>query len=177
MKGFLTGLAAFLVTFALAHFVVLNALPGKIMTKVRDRMMEGGLTENVWRMTPRTSPETQTVVRPAPDLAYAICLIDLSEGPVELTAPAWPEYASLSVFSATTDNVYAGSLDARAPGTPVVRRVIVAAEGQAVPEAGTADIVRLKQPEALALIRRLAATQDAYDAAAALIPQSSCKPL
>jgi len=177
MKGFLTGLAAFLVTFALAHFIVLNALPGKIMSKVRDRMMERGLTENTWQMTPRTSPESQTVVRPAPDLAYAICLIDLSGGPVELTAPAWPDYGSLSVFAATTDNVYAGSLDARMPGTPVVRHVIVAAEGQYVPEAGSADVVRVKQPEALALIRRLAPSQETYDSAAALIPQSSCKPL
>ena len=177
MKGFLTGLAAFLITGALVHFVVLNALPGKIMTKVRDRMMEGGLTENAWRMSPRTSPETQTVVRPAPDLAYTICLINLSGGPVELTAPTWPDYGSLSVFAATTDNVYAGSLDARASGTPIVRRVIVAMDGQAVPEMGSADVVRVKQPEALALIRRLAATQDAYDAAAALVPDSSCKPL
>ena len=177
MKSFLTGLAAFLVTGALAHFVVLNALPGQIMSKVRDRMMEGGLAENAWRMTPRTSPETQTVVRPAPDLAYAICLIDLSEGPVELMAPSWPDYGSLSVFAATTDNVYAGSLDARASGTPIVRRVIVAMDGQAVPEIGSADVVRVKQPEALALVRRLAATQDAYDTAAALMPESSCKPL
>lgn len=177
MKRFLTGLAAFLVTGALAHFVILNALPGKIMSTVRDRMMESGLTENAWRMTPRTSPETQVVVRPAPDLAYAICLIDLSDGPVELTAPAWTDYASLSVFAATTDNVYAGSLDARTPGTPIMRHVIVATESQTVPDAGAADIVRVKEPEALALVRRLAPTQDAYDAAAALIPESSCKPL
>ncbi|MCA8891741.1 MAG: DUF1254 domain-containing protein [Hyphomonas sp.] len=177
MKGFLTGLAAFLVTGALAHFVVLNALPGKIMSKVRDRMMEGGLAENTWRMTLRTSPETQTVVRPAPDLAYAICLIDLSEGPVELTAPAWPDYGSLSVFAATTDNIYAGSLDARASGTPIVRRVIVAMDGQAVPDTGPVDVVRVEKPEALALVRRLAPTQEAYDAAAALVPESSCKRL
>ena len=177
MKHFLTGLAAFVITFALAHFVVLNALPGKIMSKVRDRMMEGGLTENAWQMAPRTSPETQTVVRPAPDLAYAICLIDLSEGPVELIAPAWPDYGSLSVFSAQTDNVYAGSLDARVPGTPAARRVIVALPDQDVTGAENAEVVRVKQPKALSLIRRLAPTQEAYDAAAALIPDSSCKPL
>jgi hypothetical protein len=50
-------------------------------------------------------------------------------------------------------------------------------DGQAVPEKGSADVVRVKQPEALALVRRLAATQEAYDAAAALVPDSSCKPL
>ena len=177
MKGFLTGLAAFLVTFALAHIVVVNALPGKIMSKVRGRMMEAGLPVHHWQTSGRVSPENQTVVRPAPDLAYAICLIDLSGGPVELDVPAWDEYGSLSVFSARTDNVYAGSLDARIAGTPEVRRLIVALEKQDVSATDDAEIVRVKQPQALALIRRLAPTQAAYDAAAALVPESSCKPL
>lgn len=177
MRGFLVGLGAFVVTFALAHFVVLNAVPGKIMSKVRERMMANGLPMQQWQMTPRVSPENQRVVRPAPDLAYAICVIDLSDGPVELDAPAWDSYGSLSVFSAQTDNVYAGSLDARAAGTPDMRRVIVATSNQDVSTAGDAEIVRVEQPEALALIRRLAPTQEAYDAAAALMPESQCKPL
>jgi uncharacterized membrane protein len=177
MRNVLTGLAAFVVTFAIAHFVVLNALPGKIMSKVRGGMIERGLPVNAWQMTPRTSPENQAVVRPAPDLAYAICLVDLSKGPVELTAPAWPDYGSLSVFSASTDNVYAGSLDARVADTPDVRHVIVALEGQDVSDADGADIVRVKQPDAIALIRRLAPSQNAYEAAKDLVPGSQCDPL
>lgn len=177
MKGFLTGLAAFLVALALAHLLVVNALPGKIMSKVRGRMEDRGLPVHHWQMNGRVSPENQAVVRPSPDLAYAICLIDLSKGPVELDVPAWDQYGSLSVFSARTDNVYAGSLDARVAGTPPVRRLIVALEKQDVSAAGEAEVVRVKQPEALALVRRLAPTQEAYDAAAALVPESSCKPL
>lgn len=177
MRSFLTGLVAFLVTFALAHFIVLNAVPGKIMSKVRERMMDGGVPTQHWQMTPRVSPENQRVVRPAPDLAYAICVIDLADGPVELDVPAWNAYGSLSVFSARTDNVYAGSLDARAAGTPDMRRIVVATSKQDVPAAGDAEIVRVEQPEALALIRRLAPTQEAYEEAAALIPESQCKPL
>ena len=177
MKGFLTGFIAFLVTLVLAHLLVVNALPGKIMSKVRGRIAEAGLPVHHWHMNGRVSPENQTVVRPSPDLAYAICLIDLSNGPVELNVPAWDEYGSLSVFSARTDNVYAGSLDARVPGTPDVRRLIVALDKQDVSAAGDAETVRVKQPEVLALIRRLAPTQEAYDAAAALVPESSCQPL
>lgn len=177
MRGFITGLAAFAVTFLIAHFVVLTALPGKIMSTVRERMAERGLPVHAWAMSPRVTPETQTVVRPSPDLAYAICLIDVSKGPVELTVPAWPDYGSLSIFEADTDNVYAGSLDARADGTPAIRRVIVALEGQDLYQYGEAEQVILKKPEALALIRRLAPSQPAYEAAAALIPASRCAPL
>lgn len=177
MRPFLTGLAAFVVTFLLAHFVVLSALPGRIMSTVRERMADTGIAPHSWTMSARINPETQSVVRPSPDLAYAVCLIDVSEGPVELSVPAWPEYGSLSIFEADTDNVYAGSLDARADGATGVRRVIVALEGQDLYAYGDAEQVILKKPQALALIRRLAPTQAAYDAAAALIPASRCAPL
>ncbi len=56
MKNFLTGLAAFLVTGALAHFVVLERPARKIMTKVRDRMMESGLTEKCLANEPPYEP-------------------------------------------------------------------------------------------------------------------------
>ena len=88
----------------------------------------------------------------------------------------WPEYGSLSIFDASTDNVYAGSLDARLPDTPGARTVIVAMEGQAVEAAEGVDVVSVKKPEALALIRRLAPSQGLYDAAAALVPVSTCGP-
>lgn len=177
MRGFLTGLAAFLVTFLIAHFVVLSALPGRIMSTVRERMAETGIQPHAWTMSPRVTPETQSIVRPSPDLAYAICLIDLSSGPVELSVPAWPEYGSLSVFDAGTDNVYAGSLDSRAAGATGTRRVIVALEGQDLSAFGDAEQVVVSKPQALALVRRLAPSQAAYEAAAALIPASRCAPL
>ena len=115
-------------------------------------------------------------MRPSPDLAYAICVIDVSGGPVTLSVPTWPEYGSLSIFDASTDNVYAGSLDARLPDAPGARMIIVALEGQAAEAAEGVDVVTVKKPEALALIRRLAPSQGLYDAAAALIPASTCGP-
>ncbi len=169
-------IAAFVVGFAAAHVIALNALPGHIMSKARERMTGGGIAPHEWRMTPRVTPETQTIVRPSPDLAYAICLIDVSKGPVVLSVPTWPDYGSLSIFDASTDNVYAGSLDARLPNATGERRVVVALQGQDVYQYGDADQVILSKPEALALIRRLAPTQALYDAAATLVPASSCGP-
>ncbi len=171
------GFATFVIGFAAAHFIALNALPGYIMSTARDRLVGGGIETHTWNMSPRVTPQTQTIVRPSPDLAYAICLIDVSAGPVVLSVPTWPEYGSLSIFDADTDNVYAGSLDARLPDAPGTRRIIVALAGQTVEAADGVDVVTVKQPEALALIRRLAPSQGLYDAAAALVPISTCGPV
>lgn len=176
-RPLLAGIAAFVAAFLIAHFLVLSALPGRIMSTVREQMEERGLPLHHWQMSPRVTPQTQTVVRPSPDLAYAICLIDLSGGPVELVVPAWPDYGSLSIFDADTDNVYAGSLDARAEDATGVRRVIVATPDHDLYQYGDADQVIVSKPEALALIRRLAPSQAAWEAAAALIPASRCAPL
>jgi len=171
-----TGLVAFIAGFAAVHFAVLIALPDYIMSTARERMTGSGIALHTWRTSPRVTPQTQTIVRPSPDLAYALCLIDASGGPVTVSVPTWPEYGSLSIFDASTDNVYAGSLDARLPGAPGVRKIIVALPDQDVPAEDGVDIVRVRKPEALALIRRLAPSQGLYDAAAALVPISTCGP-
>jgi uncharacterized membrane protein len=173
----LVGLTTFVIGFAAVHFIALNALPGYIMSTARDRLAAGGIETHTWNMSPRVTPQTQTIVRPSPDLAYSLCLIDVSAGPVELAVPTWPEYGSLSIFDAYTDNVYAGSLDARLPDAPGTRRIIVALAGQAVEAEDGVDVVTVKKPEALALIRRLAPSQGLYDAAAALVPVSTCEPV
>lgn len=177
MKRLLPFLAAFSATFLVAHFLVLALLPGIIMSAARTRMLDSGISLHDWAMSPRVTPQTQTIVRPAPDLAYTVCLIDLSSGPVELVVPSWPAYGSLSVFENDTDNVYAGSLDTRAQGSGPVRRVILARPGQPVPSEYDAETVRVRSNEALALIRRLAPDQASYEAAAALAQESRCTPL
>lgn len=170
------GLSAFVIAFAATHFAVLNALPGYIMDKARTRFAGAGLPPHTWQMGPRVTPQTQTIVRPSPDLAYGVCLLDLTDGPVTLKVPTWPEYGSLSVFDANTDNVYAGSLDARLPDAPGALTIIVALPDQEVAPVDGVTVVRVEQPEALALVRRLAPSQGLYDAAAALMPASSCGP-
>jgi len=177
MRVPVTGLSAFVIALVATHFALLNALPGYIMGKARSRFLDAGLQVHTWQMSPRVTPQTQTIVRPAPDLAYAICLINLRGGPVTLSIPTWPEYGSLSIFNAHTDNVYAGSLDARQPDAPGKLTIVVALTDQTVTAAEGETIVRVKDPEALALVRRLAPSQDLYDAAAALVPISTCGPV
>lgn len=177
MRYILAGMAAFAAAFLIAHFLIVSSLPDQIMSKVRSQMISNGVQVHAWTMSPRVTPESQTVVRPSPDLAYSVCLIDASRGPVELSVPAWPDYGSLSIFAADTENIYVGSLDSRIEGAKDVRRVVIALEQHDATGFGQADVVRIRKPEALALIRRLAPTQAAHEAAAALIPVSICAPL
>ncbi|MFN7054619.1 DUF1254 domain-containing protein [Hyphomonas sp.] len=174
----LLAISAFVVTFLAVHFLVLAALPSRIMSTVRTQMVERGLPLHHWQMSPQVTPETQTVVRPSPDLAYTICLIDLTAGPVLIEVPTWPDYGSLSIFDANTDNIYVGSLDARLPGAPAMRRVILGLPKHDLDEADAeAEQITLKRPEALALIRRLAPTRGAWEEAATLTPESRCGPV
>jgi uncharacterized membrane protein len=169
---------AFVVTFLTIHFLVLAALPSRIMSTVRGQMTERGLPLHQWQMSPQVTPETQTVVRPSPDLAYTICLIDLSAGPILIEVPTWRDYGSLSVFDANTDNIYAGSLDARLPGAPEKRRLILGLPRHDLSEIDPeADHIILTRPEALALIRRLAPARSAWEEAASLTPESRCGPV
>ncbi|MGB3754558.1 MAG: DUF1254 domain-containing protein [Parerythrobacter sp.] len=76
------------------------------MNRVEARLTALGTPQHAFRLAPRMTPQTQTVVRPSPDLAYSICLYDLTAAPEGLlvTMAAFDDYASLSFFDARTDN-------------------------------------------------------------------------
>ncbi len=181
MKTALASLAAFLAAATGAHFATLYLLPGHIMSTARGAMIERGLPLHTFVHSPRVTPETQTIVRPAPDLAYAICLIDVSAGPVRVEAPRWNGYGSLSVFDARTDNVVVASLDNQANPDAGPVRLLLRRKGRDhdyrmdVPPEG--EPVDLGSDEALVLIRRLAPTPEAFAAAEALMAQTLCSPL
>lgn len=174
MKRIWPGLFLFLGVALAAHAVTLHLIPVQIMSVVRDRLATAGLPENTWRLAPKVSPQNQTVVRPAPDLAYSICLVDLSEGPVRIEGAAWERYASLSVFDRRTDNLFVTSLDSREPGPRGV--ILHAADAPAPGGQAQLDLPSLEVEgnEALALIRRLAPTQALYDQVAELSRADRC---
>ena len=170
-----TGLVAFaLSTAAFAvgvHLAVIDRLPSFIMSRTFNGLQDAGLTWNTWTVAPRISPRTQTIVRSSPDLAYAVCMLDLSHGPVHITAPMGPDYGSMSVFDDDTTNVYI--IDLQGTGTPV--DVIVATQSQDVSGiAADISIVRLRSDRGLALIRRLAPDTELHETAAALVSQAHC---
>jgi len=159
----------FVATALFAHFFVLTNLPSFIMGKAHQAMAAQGVPMNQWVASPRQTPETQQIVRPSPDLAYAICRFDTSTSPVFITASTWDGYGSLSIFDAKTDNVFVASLARESdfggvhigpsePADPSKASIIFEGRG-------------------IALIRRLAPTDALFDQATALVSEARCDPV
>ena len=158
----------FILSGVIGHLFVLTSLPSFIMGKAHQTFEAEGVPENVFVSTPRQTPQTQRIVRPSPDLAYAICRFDTTSGPVFINAPVWDGYGSLSIFNSKTDNVFVADLgpDSDFQGIEVRR-----------PAENNREGALKLDGRGIALIRRLAPTQDLYDVAASLVPQATCAPV
>ena len=102
------GLLVLIASAAGAHYIVLNKVPSFVMTQAHEMLEEGNIPLHQWVQSPRQTPQTQQVVRPSPDLAYAICRFDTASGPVAISAPIWDGYGSISIFNGETDNIFVG---------------------------------------------------------------------
>ncbi len=158
----------FLITGALAHVFVLGGIPGFIMGKAHQTFAAQGIPAYQFVASPRQTPQTQRIVRPSPDLAYAICRFDTTQGPVFINAPKGQSYGSLSIFNSQTDNVFVANLGPESDFSGIeVRRAAANTRPDALALNG----------RGIALIRRLAPTQEAHDLASALVSDSTCERL
>ena len=173
MRRFIPGLVILVLTALVTHFLVLKAIPSFVMSKARTAFQERGMPLHHWVGSSRITPQTQTVVRPSPDLAYVICLFDVRDGPVLISAPTWDAYGSLSIFDEQTNNIYVTSLKT---SDAAPSQIVLARPGYSEP-GGTTNgmpIVTMKG-EGLALVRRLAPTVQAYERASGLIGEAKCE--
>ncbi|MCO6186008.1 DUF1254 domain-containing protein [Rhizobium sp. L1K21] len=166
----LVGFVIFVAAFAATHFLVLFALPYIIEDKAISLLESKGVKFNTWYAAPRVEPEVQPVVRASPDLSYALCLIDLSDGPMQISAPKADNYGSLSVFDGNTDNAYVGSL----MGSGTLSITVYKGDMPTI-EAG--EPVQVHSNQVVALVRRLAPTAPLFEESASLVSQSVCAPL
>lgn len=142
-----------------AHLAAITAMPTLIMRIAVGRIAErAGGTNRLYR-APRPTPQNQQVVRTSPDLAYAVCALDLSRGAVRLTMGGASDYASLAVYDANTDNVF--TVNDRQLPPDGITVVVAGTDARAAAEPGE-PVVRLRGPRGLALIRRLAPTDSAF---------------
>lgn len=167
MKHWIGPLAVLLGCAAAAHVLTLYLVPGFIMARAMDALEERGVGLHRFTIPQRVTPLTQQVVRSSPDLYYALCRYDLGDpaNRVELTMGAWPDYQSLALFDARTDN-YA---TLRGTGRQVAVRLLP--PGSA-PEAGA-----IVSPTAtgVVLIRRIAPDATRFAAAAAAGKADLCR--
>ncbi|MGB3723001.1 MAG: DUF1254 domain-containing protein [Pacificimonas sp.] len=148
-----------LVAAVALHMATILAIPSLIMDRAMSRMADSGIPLHAFRLAPRMTPQTQSVVRPSPDLAYSICRFDFTERaePVDMTMAGYADYGSLSFFDADTDNF----ATVRGDGTAVDVRLYPAG-GAARKAAGEHVSVTAPTSRGLILIRRLAPTRAAY---------------
>lgn len=165
----------FIAAFAIAHFLILTSIPSTIMARVMDTMQERGIETHSFQLAPRVTPQTQTVVRPAPDLAYSICLFDFTDETEALGvyAAPWPGYGSISFFDAETVNFATRSAGRSGEIAPV----ILLAPGAVAPQGTeTLDQVQATSETGIILIRRLAPRPIDYAGVALTSIEDRCQP-
>ncbi len=155
--GLFFGFAAYVTTY-----------PRIVMDRTLTRIAMDGEFLNTWRMGRRPGPDSRGVVRPSPDLAYAICVYDLSNGPLKISVAPWDDYWSLSLYAANTDNYWTVNDKIFPDGVEIV---LQSGKGDAT----SSSIVKSPTLRGAALIRRLAPTKELYEKAAALNNDDKCE--
>ena len=105
MRRWLVPMVAFALTAALVHVSTVVAVPSVIMGKVMG-VLEARVGANRFYHAPRRTYTDRDVVRPGPDLAYSVCVYDLTDGPVRVSGRLGAGYLSVSAFAHNTDNYF-----------------------------------------------------------------------
>jgi len=156
-----------LIIAVLVHLAAIVAIPRVLMNVAMERI--GAAGANAWHMSDRVTAASRTIVRPAPDFAYSVCVFDLSQGPVVITATPWDDYWSLSLYAANSDNFFV--IDDREAHNGA--EITLVRQGAAHPE-GASMVTESPSARGIALIRRLAPTPSTYDAAKAVAVEDVC---
>jgi uncharacterized membrane protein len=153
-----------------AYHATLIATPFVLM-RVSAAKAGKGLALNRFAFGPMTTAENQTIVRPSPDLAYSLCVFDVSRGPVMVRVEPVPgHYWSVSIFDARTD-VAAVRSDRDTGGKPAMLALVK--PGQEAPVGY--DAIPIKYDKGVALVRILISHKAEFAAIDALRRKSFCK--
>jgi uncharacterized membrane protein len=171
MKPALTWIVWVAVVALASHLGSAWIAPRYIMSRTMDAIA-GEFGRNVFIERPLADATSRSVVRPSPDLMYSLCVLDLAKGPVHVRAPASAPYSSLSVFAASTDNVFVQN-DRALAGTERDFDVWIAREGQPVPQGAT--VARLPSARGIALVRRVVADPGQQKSLESLRHEARCE--
>lgn len=156
-----------LVIAAIVHLAAIIAAPRILMHVAMERF--GAAGENTWRITDRVTAASRQIVRPSPDFAYSACVYDLSAGPIQISVAPWGDYWSLSLYGENTDNFFV--IDDREAHRGA--EITLIKRGTPHPD-DALTVVESPSTRGIALIRRLAPTAGAYDAARQVAAEDVC---
>ncbi|MCI5046764.1 MAG: DUF1254 domain-containing protein [Aquisalinus sp.] len=87
--------------------IAAHKMPTIIMAGAMKKLEEGyGADVNEFGHSGPITADNQRVVRPSPDLAYSICLYDLTDGAVAVTVPKAANYLSVALYDMGTNNFF-----------------------------------------------------------------------
>ena len=184
MKPWQRWLAVGLMVTVLTHLLTVWALPRLIMREAMARITNETAAQaraqgapqaatGVY-LPPPTDHTQRRIVMPSPDLLYATCTLDLSKGPMRVTAEVdHPRYWSVALYGANSDNFFVVNERSAAqrldlwvvpPGTE--RMSINAERGSTVVDAPSRKVL---------LLMRLLLTDDPADLALAKASRSTLR--
>jgi len=172
MRARLPWIAATLLVASLVHMGSLYLLPRLVMHRAFERLG----TPNMMHYGKRPDASARAVVRPSPDVIYAICSYDLSKGPLRVTtALTHSNYWSVSAFDAATNNFFVRD-DQQIAGDSF--EILMVKRGQALPSPGKAPehaIVFSPSERGVILLRTVIDDDKNIPALEALLHQSTCE--
>jgi uncharacterized membrane protein len=110
-------------------------------------------------------------IGPSPDLLYSVCVYDVSQRALRVTAVMPPSYWSMSVYAANTDLMGVVNDSAAVDGR--IERVIALA-GTALPGP---DVIQVSSPRGLAIFRTLVPDLDHSQDIDSIRRQTHCEPV
>jgi len=165
-----TILATFVVAVA-THGVTLMAIPYNIMNDTMNETFKA-LPRNEVFHAPPTTAESRGVVRPSPDLLYSICLYDVTERPLRLTALVPDSYWSVSCYASNTDNFFVLN-DQQVKSNPV--EILLVGKDMSYTDTGNAEVVVAPSNKGIVLFRLLITDEDELDDLIQVQKQASFK--
>lgn len=152
-------LMAALVLALLAHAATVWLLPRAIMSRVMTTLNQEVGAPNRAVFPPLPGPEARRIVMPSPDLLYALCVFDLSERPLRVSAQAQPapHYWSIALYAANSDNFLVWN-DSQAAGQAVDWLLVGPKAYQPMPAlASTTRLISAPSTKGVLLMRVLVA--------------------
>ena len=106
MRGSIKAVMAVLAAAAVAHIAYLMATPYVVMRVAMARIAEqaGGVNHSLSTLPP--THRSRAIVKPSPDLVYTSCVFDISAGPVLISGTPSPDYWSVALYAANSDNFH-----------------------------------------------------------------------
>ena len=106
MRPWVKILLAVVIIAAITHVVIILASPYLIMRSAMGGMLARTGGANIPLSTPTATATSRAVVKPSPDLAYTVCVYDISQGPVLIGGVPSSAYWSIGLYAANTDNFH-----------------------------------------------------------------------